>query len=267
MLLARLIALVPHDSYIEAFVGMGGVFLRRTFRPDHEVINDRGADVANLFRVVAEHPGELARQLSRLRVGRLEFGRQLAITPEHLTDVQRAARFVYLQKLAFGGKVAGRSFGVDPVRSRFNPERLAIQVHELAERLSGVVIECLDFQELLERYDHPRALVFLDPPYWGSEGDYGAGLFGRADFERLAATLRGLKAPFIMTINDVPEVRAAFEGFDQHPVTLTYTISGGQTDARELIITTPGLVPQGINAVAATVPAWGGSGRQASLEL
>jgi hypothetical protein len=36
----------------------------------------------------------------------------LQITPEViLTDIQRAARFYYLQKMAFGGKVSGQTFG------------------------------------------------------------------------------------------------------------------------------------------------------------
>jgi DNA adenine methylase len=31
--------------------------------------------------------------------------------PATLTDIQRAARFYYLQKMAFGAKVAGQTFG------------------------------------------------------------------------------------------------------------------------------------------------------------
>ena len=44
------IAAVPHDLYAEPFVGMGGVFLRRSARPKHEVINDLSVDVVTLFR-------------------------------------------------------------------------------------------------------------------------------------------------------------------------------------------------------------------------
>lgn len=56
---------------------------------------------------------------------------------------------------------------------------------DLAGRLSGVNIENLDYAEFSARYDGPGVPFCLDPPYWGSEGDYGAGAFARSDFARL----------------------------------------------------------------------------------
>ena len=44
-----------HETYAEPFVGMGGIFLRRTRRPRGEVINDRGRDISNLFRILQRH--------------------------------------------------------------------------------------------------------------------------------------------------------------------------------------------------------------------
>jgi DNA adenine methylase len=52
-----------------------------------------------------------------------------------------------------------------------------------------VVIECLPWADFVERYDSPTTLFYLDPPYWGSETDYGAGVFTRADFVGLSALL------------------------------------------------------------------------------
>lgn len=105
-------------------------------------------------------------------------------------------------------------------------------------RLAGVVIECLDFEAFLRRYDSPGTLFYLDPPYWGSEGDYGKALFGRGDFERLAGALRGLKGRFLMSINDVPEIRAMFAWARIEEVKTTYTIAGkgAARPAAELLI-------------------------------
>lgn len=44
-----------HTTYAEPFVGMGGIFLRRTSRPRAEFINDRGREVYTLFRMLQEH--------------------------------------------------------------------------------------------------------------------------------------------------------------------------------------------------------------------
>ncbi|GAA4216940.1 hypothetical protein GCM10022253_14370 [Sphingomonas endophytica] len=80
-------------------------------------------------------------------------------------------------------------------------------------------------------------LFYLDPPYWGCETDYGQDVFGRADFERLAQSLRGLKGRFLMSINDTPGVRATFAGFNMTEVATTYTVGAvGSTKAAELLI-------------------------------
>lgn len=113
-------------------------------------------------------------------------------------------------------------------------------LEDLRDRLAGVTVECMDFRAFIERYDQPGALFFVDPPYWGGEDDYGKGLFSRADYERLRDLLAGLQGRFIMTINDVPPIRALFAGFTLQEAAHTYRVSGAPTEARELIITGPG---------------------------
>lgn len=108
----------------------------------------------------------------------------------------------------------------------------------ISRRIAGVVIECLPWADFIARYDRPGTLFYLDPPYWGGENDYGAGMFDRAEFERMAAVLSGLQGRFILSINDVPEIRKTFAGFAVKPVSLTYTVarSTNAHQARELII-------------------------------
>ena len=74
------------------------------------------------------------------------------------------------------------------------------------------------------RYDRPTTLFYLDPPYWGSESDYGTGLFAPADFERLAEMLRGIEGRFLLSVNDVPELRTAFAWADIEPVQTRYSL-------------------------------------------
>ncbi|WP_394341509.1 DNA adenine methylase [Rhodobacter maris] len=90
----------------------------------------------------------------------------------------------------------------------------------------------------IRRYDAPETLFYLDPPYWGCEGDYGKELFSRDDFARLADALRGIDGRFLLSINDVPEIREIFSWAEIEPVRTTYSIAGkGQsTPAAELLI-------------------------------
>src|SRR5205085_7605719 len=110
--LATLIAARPCTTYAEPFVGMGGVFLRRTRRATCEVINDISEDVATFVRILQRHYVPVMDMLRFQLTTRAGFERLMKVDPSTLTDLERAARFLYLQRLAFGGKVAGRNFGM-----------------------------------------------------------------------------------------------------------------------------------------------------------
>jgi DNA adenine methylase len=226
-------------TYAEPFVGMGGVFLKRTRKADCEVINDISEDVANFFRILQRHYVAFMDMLRYQLTTRAGFERLLRVDPATQTDLERAARFLYLQRLAFGGKVVGRSFGVSPgLSARFDVTKLGPQLEALHERLAGVVIERLHFADFIARYDTPTTLFYLDPPYFGGESDYGTGVFERADFARLAEQLHGIEGRFILSINDTAEIRDAFGGFNLLEVETTYTLaSEGAKVAKELIIT------------------------------
>lgn len=111
--------------------------------------------------------------------------------------------------------------------ARFNIGRLGILLEEVHERLSGVVIENLDWRDFIDRYDRPGALFYLDPPYFGNEGDYGKEAFTRERFKEMAERLGTIKGRFLISLNDRPEVRELFSAYPVARVDLTYTISGG----------------------------------------
>ncbi len=134
------------------------------------------------------------------------------------------------ERFAIGGKVSGCNFAVSKDRlGRFNLTTLEPMLEDLHSRLSGVVIECLDWAEFIPRHDRAGTLFYLDPPYWGCETDYGKEMFSREDFVRMAAVLRGVQGRFILSINDVPEVRALFDWAQLTEVTTSYTV-GSKTD-------------------------------------
>ena len=235
LLIAR-IERLPHRCYAEPFLGMGGVFLRRRRRPESEAINDAHGDVVNLFRIVQRHPAALAEALAFTIAARADFERVRAIDPERLTDVERAARFFFLMHAGFRGRAKNPTFGASPHRrSQWHVERLMRRIGAVHRRLDGVYIERLGYSEFIRLYDSAETLFYLDPPYWGHERDYGTGLFARADFERLAEQLTGIKGRFILSINDVPEIRRLFRWACMAKVPVTYTIGGGKR-VSELIV-------------------------------
>lgn len=239
--LVEMIADTPHQRYVEPFVGMGGVFFRRRSRPKMEVINDINRDVVNLFRILQRHYQQFLDVLKWQVCSRSEFERLVSVDPDTLTDLERAARFLYLQKTCFGGKAVGQHFGITfEAGARFDLTKLVPMLEDVHERLSGVLIERFSYADCITKYDsRPGTLFYCDPPYWGCTDDYGRNIFSEADFERLRDLLGGIQGRFILSLNDTPEVRSIFGQFEMIEVGLNYRVGGKVTPARELIIRGP----------------------------
>ncbi len=218
---------------------MGGVFLRRTKKPKSEVINDINEELVTLFKVVQRYYPYFKNELKFRLTSRSDFERLKRTDPSTLLDFERAARFLYLQRTAFGGKVTGQNFGVSYERpARFNVMDLIPYLEALYERLSGVIIECLHYSAFIKKYDRQGTLFFLDPPYYDCEDDYGSDVFSKADHSLLRADLVCLKGKFILTINDVPEIRRLYSGFNIREAEVNYSLSKNNSfKAKELIIT------------------------------
>lgn len=238
--LVPMINAVPHTLYCEPFMGMGGVFFRRDHRPMTEAVNDYSKDVATFFRILQNHYEAFLDMLKWQVASRAEFERLVGMDADRLTDLQRAARFLYLQRMSFGGKVSGRTMGIsttDP--AKFDISRLRPLLEAAHDRLNGVYIECLQWQGFIDRWDRHYALFFIDPPYYGVE-DYYQAPFARSEFEALSERLTRLQGRFILTLNDHPEVRRIFAWASIEAVEFTYSCSGKPTKGREVIITRGG---------------------------
>lgn len=226
----------PHTAYVEPFSGGAAVFFMK--EPSAvEVINDANGELINLYRVVKYHLDELLRHFRWALVSREEFVSMKTINPETLTDIQRAARFFYLQKLAFGGQVTSQSFGTSAVSSpRLNLLRIEEDLSAAHLRLSRTTVEHLDWAECMRRYDRPGTLFYLDPPYWGTHG-YGSD-FGLEQYDHMARIAREAKGQVVISVNDIPEMRRVFTGFEIHTAQLRYQVGREATEKRgELIIT------------------------------
>lgn len=226
----------PHLTYGEPFLGGGQVFCKKP--PSKvEAINDIDGQVTNFFRCVQEHPEELSRYLKYVLVGRKWFEIFRNQNPLSLTDIQRAARFFFLQKSSYAGLVHGQHYAAKVVSAPgFNPSRLPEIFDKLHERLARVQIESLPYQEFISRFDRVSSLFFCDPPYWRRKL-YNFN-FTDDDYRALADQLQSIKGKFILTVDDVPQLRELFKQSNITEVEIPYT---AQREAgkryRELIIT------------------------------
>lgn len=227
-----------HSCYVEAFCGAASLFfLKQPVKV--EVLNDINGDLVTLYRVIQHHLEEFVRHFKWALYSREIFKWLQSTPPETLTDIQRAARFFYLQKMGFGGKVQGQSFGTATTsKPGLNLLRLEEQLSAVHLRLHQVFIERLEWSACVTRYDRPHSLFYLDPPYWGTQG-YGVE-FGLEQYDQMAELLGSMKGKAVVSVNDIPEMRKAFKGYSMKRVSISYSVGAsgrGREPKGELIIT------------------------------
>lgn len=208
--------------YIEVFGGAGWVLFAKEQVPgEMEVFNDLNGDLVNLFRCVKYHCEPLQVELDWLLHSREQFFDYISqLNTLGLTDLQRAARYLYVIKHSFGSRQDTFATSVK------NTDGVQQFLPKVQERLRQVIIERRDFEPLIKTYDRPDALFYLDPPYVGTEGHYAVA-FGHEDHLRLAALLKSIKGCFVLSYGDNPLVRELYNGWcNIHNTSRTNNLAG-----------------------------------------
>jgi len=219
---STIISLIPeHVCYCEPFCGGAQVFFHK--EPSKvELLNDLSEDIFNFLRICQSHHEELVRYLRFCVVSRRWFDLFEKTAPETLTDIQRAARFFFLQKNCYGGLIVRRNFAASVQDgSNYNPEALPELLRKTHERLLHVQLECLPYQDVLRKYDRPFTFFYLDPPYFNRL--YYKFNFEEKDYVALAERLSKLKGRFLLSLNDAAEIRRIFGSFTIKTLEMTYS--------------------------------------------
>lgn len=216
-----------HHCYVEVFAGAAWMFFKKP-ESEIEIINDINKDLITLYRVVKHHLEEFVRYTKYTLISRDEYKRCVEENPDTLTDIQRSVRFYYLLKNTFASKLAFDSFAISSVkRPRLNLLRIEEDLSDAHIRLSQTYIENLPYEKLIPRFDKSETFFYIDPPYYNCEQYYGKGIFSKDDFIKLRDLLLNLQGKFILSINDVPEIREIFKDFYVREVATSYSAGGG----------------------------------------
>lgn len=193
------------EKYVEVFGGAGWVLFGKDRHAPLEVFNDVNSELINLYRCVKCHPEALQKELDGILMSR-ELFFDAVQKVRGLTDIQRAARFFVAIKESYGSN--GHSFGIRPKNMK-----KAVDFLEIAsERLAQVVIEHQDFERILETYDSPKTLFYLDPPYYNTE-KYYPDRFIPEDHIRLCKSLEKISGKFLLSYNDCSQIRNLYKKY------------------------------------------------------
>ena len=212
----------PWDLYVEPFVGGGAVFFH--LLPRRAVLIDNNEELINFYRVVRDSLDALLVDLRKHQNTADYYYRIRALSPTELSPVERASRFLYLNKTGYNGlwRVNGNGQHNVPF-GRYKKPKIIDEpnMRLVSSALSQAEILLGDFSLALE-YAKPGAFVYLDPPYHPlSETARFTGYtkdgFDAEDQRRLARVFRELdrRGCLVMLSNsDTPFIRELYAAYD-----------------------------------------------------
>ncbi len=233
-------AMAPHTCYVETCCGGAAVFWAKPRSlSTSEILNDADGELINFYQVLHRRGRRLATEVTAMPYSRLLLADTLASRPRGA--FARARRFWYLNRVAFGARRVKPSFGVQ--RSRrvsVLPPIIRRSLDVIMSRLEGVVFEAIDVARLLDLYDRPTTLFYLDPPFHDTSQHYAC-CFSEADHARLAAALTPLRGTWLLSYNDCPAIRRLYRDFTLRRLAVQYTAgcnssTGGRRAAGEVLI-------------------------------
>ena len=207
-LMKHLLPLVPeHVCYCEPFAGSLAMLLAKP-RAKVEIVNDLNGDLVSLYRNLQFHMPALSAELDWLFASRKNLTDFIA--QPGLTELQRAARFLLVNRTSFGGNMS--SFGVAKTAGGgvgFNKDMIGAVMGPVRERLNGVVIENISYERCFGNYNSKDSFFFIDPPYLDTQQTVYAS-WNKDDMRLFRKRVEKLKGKWIVTLNDVPLNRELF---------------------------------------------------------
>ncbi len=231
-LLADIVPLVDksYSTYVEPFVGGGAVLFE--LQPKKAIINDFNRELMNVYATVKEHPEKLIAQLKKhAECNSADYYYALRsldreTSYEHMDNVLKAARIIYLNKTCYNGLFRVNSAGQfnAPYGRYKNPNIMnEIAIRAMSKYLNAADIKITqgDYTEVLKNLKK-GAFVYLDPPYmpistsssftgYTENGfSYEQQIILKEECDKLAA--KGIS--FLQSNSDCPEIRELYKAYE-----------------------------------------------------
>lgn len=235
------------ERYIEPFLGSGAVYFH--LRPGRAILTDVNSDLINAYQVVRDKWKRLKGALARHQELHSDdyFYEMRAVSPRG--DVDRAARFLYLNRTCWNGLYRVNRRGEFNVpRGTKNSVILDSDDFEaLSDSLKETTLSVSDFEVSIDLAGEGD-LLFVDPPYTVKHNNngfvkYNDKIFSWEDQVRLRDALvraNGRGAMIVMTNANHESVRGLYEGFNLYALSRQSVLAGlvaGRGATEELLVT------------------------------
>ena len=218
-----------HNRYIEPFMGSAKLFF--SLDTEAAILSDTNKMLIETFTQVQKNPYAVYKVLKEFKVSREEYYRIRDLNPESLGINQRAARFIYLNRLCFNGLYRTNNSGKFNVpysgENTLNLEEQINILREASKKLKSVKLICGDFEDVVKANVKKGDFVYLDPPYAVNNRrifkQYGPQTFGIDDLKRLRNLLKLIESTGASFLLSYAYCKEATELFSNWSVKKTFT--------------------------------------------
>lgn len=226
-----------HVCYCEPFAGGLAVLLAKQRSPV-EVVNDMNGTLVALYRNLQYHLPAILAEINWMFSSRQTLHDFIA--QPGLTEIQRAARFLLVNRTSFGGNMhsfaVAKSHGGGAAFDREATSKLLAAAHQ---RLNKVVVENLPYERCLDNYDSKDSFIFMDPPYLNAQTEAYRG-WSEKEMRQFRRRVEKLKGKWLVTVDDSPLNRDLFSDCKLEAVSSHNRLANNRTHSElrfgELII-------------------------------
>lgn len=217
-----------YERYVEPFMGSAALYF--SLEPDNALLSDINGELVDTFSALRDHPRAIHNRLERIPLGSESYYSLRSQDPRELSQLDRAARFIFLNRFCFNGLYRTNKSGQFNVPfSASGTGRLPSweRFKNTSEKLKNATILNLDFAQVLKKHAKSGDFLYLDPPYAVENRrifrQYGPQVFGTSDLGTLASLLPRLHESGVKFLVSYAYNAHALELFKQWHTRRVYT--------------------------------------------
>jgi DNA adenine methylase len=227
------------DRYFDPFLGGGAIAFHiiQTYKPKEVYLSDSNAEIVNYYNVLKIDVDGLIESLWVHKNNHCKeyYYKIRELNPNNLSLVDRAARFVYLNKTCFNGLYRENlkgEFNVSFGRYKHPSIFTELELRETSKLLSGIPVLLQQFDDVV-LYAGKDDFVYYNPPYYpivkGKSFSSYKNNFLEKEQEQLAWIFRYLdeenKAKVMLSNSDTEFIRGLYCMYNIHVISARRSIN------------------------------------------